>query len=137
MTPDRRQRRVEGAFEGYPESVRAARAFVKAALAAWDVDDLSEVAVLLTSEVAANAVLHARSVYRLALELRRGPEVCIEVSDASTEVPRRRFAGPDAEGGRGLGLLEQLAASWGTHEVEGGKAVWFTVRRAAPEPAPS
>lgn len=126
--------RVEGEFDGGPASVRRARAFVEAALAAWDVDDLSEVAVLLTSEVAANAVLHARSVYRLALELRGGPEVRIEVADRSERLPRVRLPALDAEGGRGLDLLDRLAASWGSEPVAGGKAVWFTVRRPAARP---
>ena len=56
--------RVEATFEGNPASVRVARDFVAATLAAWDLDDLSEVAALCTSEVATNAVRHAGSTFR-------------------------------------------------------------------------
>src|ERR1700722_8606343 len=103
------RRRVENEFDASAASVREARAFVAATLAAWDIDDVSELALLLTSEVAGNAVRHGRTAYRLAIELRR-PEVLFEVRDGSATLPSTLEAGPDAERGRGLTLLETLAA---------------------------
>jgi hypothetical protein len=59
---------VEAEFDGDVATVRAARKFVANALDAWDLGHLSEVACLLTSELAANAVSHVGSRYRLIVE---------------------------------------------------------------------
>ncbi|WP_169336551.1 ATP-binding protein, partial [Nocardiopsis prasina] len=42
-------------------------------------------------------------------------------------LPRIRSAGADDEGGRGLYLVDQLAARWGSRPTPDGKAVWFEV----------
>lgn len=89
--------------------------------------DLSrDLAVLLTSEVVTNAVLHAASRARLSVTA-TGETIRVEVGDDSTELPqvlRLRRASPH---GRGMALLEDLADSWGVREEPGGKVVWFTL----------
>jgi anti-sigma regulatory factor (Ser/Thr protein kinase) len=85
-------------------------------------DDVKETAVLLTSELAANAVLHAHSTFQVAMEP-RPPNLLVEVSDQSSAVPVPASALPQSENGRGLILVEALAGRWGTRLLNGGKAV--------------
>ena len=119
--------RASHEFEAKPAAVSAARAFVQATLAAWQLDDLAEVAVLLTSEVVTNAVRYASGTVTVALD--SNGEVRVEVGDSSEAAPRVRPAGPDDEGGRGLRMVGTLAHRWGWRPVEHGKVVWFTLLR--------
>ena len=62
------------------------------------------------------------------LRIRRGrSSVWIEVFDSDLRLPRIRMAGENDEGGRGLYLVDQLAARWGSRPTEDGKAVWFEI----------
>ncbi len=118
--------RVEQEFEGTPAAVSAARAFVSATLLAWDLDEVAEVAVLLTSELTTNAVRHARTAFRVVVSC-RPPDLVVEVADGSPDHPAPRLAPPSAEGGRGLQLVQALARSWGTRPADQGKVVWFAI----------
>jgi anti-sigma regulatory factor (Ser/Thr protein kinase) len=87
--------------------------------------------VLVVAELAANAVLHGRVPGRdFALSLvhdeSRGV-VRVEVADTHPALPTvsRAGAAPDAEGGRGLLLVDALATDWGVRDRPGpGKTVW-------------
>jgi anti-sigma regulatory factor (Ser/Thr protein kinase) len=114
------------AFAGRPQTVHLARRFVAATLAAWDLDDLSEVACLLTSELASNAVRHVGAPYQLALEL-DPPELRVEVVDPSQRLPVRAENTADSDSGKGLILVDALAARWGVRLLSRGKAVWFVL----------
>jgi Stage II sporulation protein E (SpoIIE) len=60
------------------------------------------------------------------LRIRKGQEsVWVEVLDSDLRLPRIRMAGETDEGGRGLYLVDQIAARWGSRPTEDGKAVWF------------
>src|ERR1017187_9103486 len=60
------------------------------------------------------------------LRIRKGEEsIWVEVFDSDLRLPRIRVAGENDEGGRGLYLVDQLAARWGSRPTEDGKAVWF------------
>ena len=123
--------RVEATFEPCPESVRAARQFVAATLEAWSLDDLSEVAMLCTSEVATNAVRHARTAFRLAVEARTA-EVLFEVEDLGGGEPTVALPDTEAEDGRGMWLVTATAGRWGSETLQsGGKIVWFSLPRIA------
>ena len=62
------------------------------------------------------------------LRLRRGAAaVWVEVFDTDLRLPRIRSAAETDEGGRGLYLVDQLAARWGSRPTRDGKAVWFEV----------
>jgi hypothetical protein len=113
-------------MSGTVESPGAAREFLRRVLAAWDCEDPDEVAVLLTSEVVSNAVVHAAT--RLALDVcwdDDGQTLRVEVRDGDVRPPRNRHPSVDAVGGRGIMLVESLARRWGSEPYGEGKVVWF------------
>ncbi|WP_084691957.1 ATP-binding protein [Parafrankia elaeagni] len=87
-------------------------------------EESSATAELLVSELVTNAVKYGSPPVWLLVELRPGL-VHASVSDTSTTLPHRRESAPDSEGGRGLLILDALAASWGAVSVESGKYLWF------------
>ena len=107
-----------------PSSVRLARAVVTRALDAWP--HLQDTAALLVTELATNAVLHARTTF--LVELRTGADaVRISVSDTSPVAPRRKLHGVEAGTGRGLGLVALLSSDHGCDWQTDGtwsKTVW-------------
>lgn len=106
-------------------SVRRARHAVVDRCRAEGLSVVEDVAALLTSEVVTNAVLHGDGEVELRVS-RDGEGLLVEVSDGSDTPVRRRAAGPDDEGGRGILLLEAMATRWGTRTLPGGgKVVWF------------
>lgn len=117
-------------LEGVPASVGAARRFVRQTLESWHLDDVLESAVLLTSELATNAVLHARSGFAVLVE-RLDDQIRVEVLDSSPVPPRRRHNASTAATGRGVGLVESLSTAWGVtplgHLDGFAKGVWFTL----------
>jgi len=105
-------------------SAGRARAFVRDALRRWGCDHLVELTVLMANEVVTNAILHART--EVALRVRLAPGfVRIEVIDGSHAEPVRRATPEDATGGRGVALLDSMAARWGVDHLPEGKRVWF------------
>jgi hypothetical protein len=105
---------------------------VRDVLAAWGADQFEEPATLLTSELVTNAVLHARSRPELKLRL-TGDRLWIGVSDNTPISPVRKRYGPEAATGRGLMLVERMAAAWGTSTSDHGKVVWFELSPEAGE----
>lgn len=86
-----------------------------------------EDAVLLTSELATNAVRHARSAFDVALTEQDG---CLRVSvgDDHPDLPTLREKPSVAVDGHGLRLVQSLSNDWGAEPVPGvGKVVWFEV----------
>jgi anti-sigma regulatory factor (Ser/Thr protein kinase) len=107
-----------------PTAARTARSAVREALDQWGLDVLVDDAVLLTSEMVTNAVLHARSATVLTLTLVADDAVRLEVADASGVLPRPHHYAATSTTGRGLRLLESLARDWGTETTPTGKRVW-------------
>jgi two-component sensor histidine kinase len=99
-------------------SAREARAAV---LALPLDDDRKERAVLVVSELATNAIVHAGGI--LSLYLRQHDcHLRIEVADASPALPRP--AKVSLTSGRGLKMVEALATAWGSEPQPWGKIVW-------------
>lgn len=120
-------------FSPEASEVFAARHFVADVLTGWGLacDDLP----LLVSELATNAVLHARSDFEVSV-VRAGPRVRVEVFDQNTRLPSFAVAPPDAYSGRGLMLLRRLAMAWGVEShSEVGKTIWFELEVPLGEPA--
>ena len=114
-------------LEPDPLSVRRARRTVAEALTAAGRDDLVDTATLLVSELVTNAIRHADSEVEVAVRLL--PEALrVEVGDTGQGTPTVVEAAPDAEQGRGLALVEALAAAWGVEPEGNGKIVWFEIR---------
>ncbi len=116
--------RVQGASG--PEVVGAARALVRSVLELWDCDDPDDAGVLLTSEIVTNVVRHAAGVLAVQLDLSIVDGVVrVTVEDPASEQPVLQTPSVDAIGGRGLMLVEALAARWGSVPTDRGKLVWF------------
>ncbi|MER5947129.1 ATP-binding protein [Streptomyces sp. NPDC001904] len=121
---------AEWAFPADPMAVRKARAAVRGQLAAWDLDELSDITILLVSELVTNSLRHASGPIgvRLVRPEGRAGALLVEVSDPLPDPPRARTATPDDEGGRGLQLVAGASRRWGTRPggtATGGKTVWF------------
>lgn len=124
------------AEENFPpdaESVSRARRFVARTLLLWDAEVFELSAVGIASELATNAVLHARTEFSVRLALVEG-KLRIEVRDGSAQRPRTRRYAADATTGRGLALVESLAAGWGAQRDGAGKMIWALVDQVADEP---
>jgi CheY-like chemotaxis protein/anti-sigma regulatory factor (Ser/Thr protein kinase) len=112
-------------------SVRDARRFVKQQLSDWGIIEPLDDALLVVSELAANALTHAHSSYRVRLAA-SAVALRIEVDDGGTGTPEPQPLTDDEEHGRGLHLVGALAASWGMDVAEtGGKRVWAELPIAA------
>ncbi|MEO5710048.1 MAG: PAS domain S-box protein [Nocardioidaceae bacterium] len=109
-----------------PSSVAEARAHVRRLLGATGREDLLETAVLLTSEVVTNALLHAGTDIDVGAVL-DDAGLRIEIGDGSPHLPSRRRYAATAGTGRGLLMLEALVDDWGVSQHRGGKTVWFRV----------
>lgn len=110
-------------FVPVPLAIRAARQFVESALLAWGETELLDDSALVASELATNAVRHARSPFRVSISRVDGI-ITLMVHDGSDDSAEPRRLSTDAEGGRGLALVTALCPSWGTEVVPGGKIVW-------------
>jgi anti-sigma regulatory factor (Ser/Thr protein kinase) len=111
-------------FPGVPESAGRARRFITGVLAEAGRVEVSDVAVLLVSELVSNAVLHAGT--ELELVVRVLPDrLAVEVHDFGGGRAVRRLYSNLSGTGRGLMLVEELARDWGTVVTDAGKFVWF------------
>lgn len=119
-----------------PDMVAVARGFVAHTLRLWEVDEEHlDDAVLLTSELMSNAVLHARTDVRLTVRSQEDGTVRVEAADENPRLPISIAPPDDAQSGRGLWLVETIASAWGVDRVPDGKTVWFELgafRPAAP-----
>ena len=121
-----------------PQATSAGRArrVVAEVLEEAGLEELADVAVLLVSELVTNAVLHAGSEVGLTVAADDG-SLRVEVRDGSSISPGIRHYEDEATTGRGVGLVELLAADWGVQAEPGGKTVWFTLGAAGTPPSPA
>jgi anti-sigma regulatory factor (Ser/Thr protein kinase) len=122
------QHRFYLAARAEPAAVPLARRRVRHTLATWRLDHLAADTELVVSELLTNAVRAAAheaapvALY-LALDLDR---LFVLVWDCCPEpLVRCGQAGAEAEGGRGLEIVQAISDRWGTcTPAEGGKVVW-------------
>jgi anti-sigma regulatory factor (Ser/Thr protein kinase) len=114
-------------FVPAPSAVRAARLVATMRLRGWGLETIIDDAALVVSELAANAVAHANSAFRLSI-MRNDSTLRIGVEDLSPQQPKldRSGTGP---GGRGLLLVEALCSRWGVDVGPHGKCVWAEIVR--------
>jgi anti-sigma regulatory factor (Ser/Thr protein kinase) len=105
-----------------------ARHLVADALGAWGHGGLLlDDAQLVVTELATNAVVHARSPFTVVAEA-RGCGVRLSVHDVSPVQPTLRDQEVMAFSGRGLHLVAAIAVDWGVERTAAGKAVWAELR---------
>lgn len=133
--------RLAAAFVG----VGLAREFVRKTLGDWQVPDRIDIAELVVSELATNAVKSAGGTDAapgkwadIGVQLRAvETELYVEVwdgGDGSPGIPEQTL---DAEGGRGLFLVESLSTRWGIcRPAAGGKIVWSELTLTEPVKPP-
>jgi len=113
-----------------PTAAAHARRLVVQACAAWRLPHLADDAEVVVTELVANAVRHAGG--DLCLSIALGQRFLhVALRDGSPVPPVAIPPDPDTgQGGRGLALVEALAASWGSAPTPEGKVVWATLRRS-------
>ncbi len=115
-------------FPAELDAPRSARHFVAHTLGRWGhAGSLVDDAQLLVTELATNAVVHARSTFSVVA---RTEEACVHISvhDASTVKPTMRDGAPTSPSGRGLHLVAALSVNWGVEVTADGKTVWAELR---------
>lgn len=122
-------------IRGRAEHVSEARSFVAKAIGADN--PAADVAILLTSEIVTNAVVHSDSrcaggtVMVVVTEISGG--LRIEVADNGSDLSAPVVKGDVyASDGHGLYLVQALADQWGYVRDETGTTVWFWLSAAAP-----
>jgi sodium/proline symporter len=127
--PDRRsapRQRIE--LEDSVRSPARARAAAADLVEEFRLDGIRDELVLVVSELVTNAVRHASPP--VCLELQADAErVTVAVADGSPLRPLPRPALDDAEGGRGLPMIDLLAAETGVRPNPPGKTVWAALTR--------
>jgi anti-sigma regulatory factor (Ser/Thr protein kinase) len=126
-------RPVRRVFPGRQDQVACAREFIRRKLGPCPVLDE---AVLLTSELCANALQHTASGNGGSFEVtvfRGDHSLRIEVrDDGATTIPAVRPADDLEESGRGLELVALIASRWGQCGDEYGRSVYYELRWAQP-----
>jgi anti-sigma regulatory factor (Ser/Thr protein kinase) len=107
-----------------PFSVHMSRFYARSALGhhglGGDAGDIETV----TSELVGNAISHAGG-FAVSLTLIHAEGLLVVVvGDLSPDPPVKRDPADDAEGGRGLHIVEALSARWGWLPQEPGKLVY-------------
>ncbi|WP_328917265.1 MULTISPECIES: ATP-binding protein [unclassified Streptomyces] len=144
-----------------PAAVRLSRAFVRRTLTGWQLLERADSAQLIVSELATNAVREATGIgpnpfpfpfpftsprreaagarHVIGVQLRLvDRRLYVEVWDGGGGTPAVAAASGDAEGGRGLLLVQALSERWGTaHPAAGGKVVWSELELTAPADSPA
>ncbi|HEX4254129.1 MAG TPA: ATP-binding protein, partial [Streptosporangiaceae bacterium] len=133
---------ASAAYQPDPAAAASARRFVRQTLQSWDIasrsieaDRLVDDAVLLTSELVTNAVVHAGTDLDVTCRIAAGDlEIAVRDRHPSRTLPDiPEAASLSAERGRGLLLPSALASSWGVTYARTAKAVWFRMSLARAE----
>lgn len=118
------QRRVRLTRE--PAAAAEARREVRAVIRAWELPVDPDIAILLTSDLVTNTIMHGRGeTLTLAVRRTRG-HLRVDVYDASRSLPAADEPA-DTDTGRGLVLVTALSADWGSFRTPAGQATYFTL----------
>lgn len=126
--------RVSERLAPVPASIPVARWLTVRACDRWGLGGYAGPAGQVVTELVGNAVRHAGTPIDLVLSYGR-PLLHIAVHDRCPRLPRQRTPEWDADGGRGLLVVEALAAAKGATPTADGKVVWaaLLVRDRPPE----
>lgn len=121
-------------FPAEATSVAAARRFA-AGLVTDGPAELRETVELMVSELATNCIRHVNASFEVSIE-HRGDSYHVEVRDDGGGRPAMRSPSPEDVSGRGLRIVDLLAARWGVrYDANAGKTVWFTLTAPGPRSA--
>lgn len=121
---------VARVFAAASSSPHVVRAFVRSVLDAWGESDVDGEAEIVASELASNAVRHARTPFRVSVARGSGA-IRIAVRDLSFDPPEQQTWDHLSPGGRGVRLVAALSRTWGTDREVDGKTVWAELPRAS------
>lgn len=111
-----------------PSSVGLGRDLAEVHVNKWGLAAMAGDVTLIVSELLTNAIAAGRGMVTLRLLL-DSDALTIEVTDTSSERPRRKRARVNDVSGGGLQIVEFLAESWGDRpSPDGGKVVWARCR---------
>lgn len=124
-------------FTAHPEEVGTLRHLVQQRLGDWGLDEIVDTAQLCVSEIVSNVVTHVGPGTPGALSLSlTGTHLRIEVQDPDTRaLPTLVAAEADAEGGRGMALVEALTDRWGVQLRADRKVTWCELATGLAPPA--
>jgi hypothetical protein len=125
----------------YEKAAGCARGHVRNLLAEWNRRQHSDLAQLIISELITNSVVAVRALRWVELPpvrmwvLGDASRVNLLVWDALPGAPQARIASQDEEKGRGLFLVQELSAAWGSYlppeayhpAHAGGKVTWAII----------
>jgi len=121
---------AHGRFGADLTSVSASREFTRRALTGEAPDAAVDAAVLVVSELATNALLHAASAFEVSVEA--DVMLRVAVTDDSRDLPVvNRGVSRHAASGRGMWMVEQMCERWGIDPAADGKRVWAELSPAA------
>ncbi|MEF9904146.1 ATP-binding protein [Streptomyces sp. P9-A2] len=128
-------------FTSHPEEVATLRRVVALRLAAWGLPELVDTARLCVSELVSNVLTHVGiGTPGLLVLSMNGADLRIEVHDPDTRaLPAVVLTDADAEGGRGMTLVDALADRWGVQLHEDHKVTWceLATGSTSPDDSPS
>jgi histidine kinase-like protein len=119
-----RDQRLALNLEPVVGAARRSREVITETCDRWDRSDLAGSACIVVTELVNNVVAHARTPMAVLLAT-RGTGLAVAVRDESPRTPS--FTGtpaPTAYGGRGMLLIDSVAARWGCLSLAHGKVVW-------------
>lgn len=109
-----------------PGAIRHARNLATEACATWDLPELVGPASLVASELVTNAIEHAGTMVTVRFT-RRERYIHVAVRDGSAAEPVIAEEVGAGDRGRGLKLVDSVAAHWGWLPSRDGKVVWATL----------
>lgn len=121
-------------LDGRLDGPARARRWIRGNCRRRGLDNLSDVAALLVSELVTNAVLHAGTDCAVVIEL---GEHALRVDVVDEDHQHVDATGLLEGSRRGLSIVAAMATSWGVIYRQGGKTVWFTLVSDAPPPTRS
>jgi anti-sigma regulatory factor (Ser/Thr protein kinase) len=126
LAADQLEAEATRSFERSDRAPRAARHFVVDTLQQWGEAALAYDAAMVVTELATNAVVHARTGFTITVSS-SADAIRISVLDG------RPAPGPDIAAllapaaGHGLGLVAAVARHWAAEALPDGKRVWAEV----------
>jgi len=104
-------------------------------VSSWRLEECVDdgVLALLTTELATNAIVHTEMAATATITY-FGPFVRVDVHDGSARLAERRDFNRCDIGGRGMALVEAMAADWGSVVTPSGKRTWFDLKVGQPSP---